>query len=95
MECQSLALTAGTGLVGQAVVRVGSAIRVPAGYLPWVPTKYCQNMACVITSVFLELPTNEEGVLPANILISKWLLPVLPKCSSCPYSKSWRQGPVA
>ncbi len=58
--------------MGKAVIRVGSAIRVPAGSLQWVPTNYCQNMACIITSVYF----CEEGVLPANILISKCLLPV-------------------
>lgn len=76
LECQSLALTAESGLVGKAVVRAGPAIRVPAGSLQWVPTTGCQGMARVITSVFLEPPVGEEGALPANILISKCLLPV-------------------
>lgn len=76
LECQSLALTAETGLVGRAVVRTGLSVRVPAGTLQWVPTNCCQGIARVITSVFLEPPVGVEAVLPANILISKCLLRV-------------------
>ncbi len=76
MECQSLDLTAETGLVERAVVRAGLSVRVPACMLQWVPTNCCQGMAHVITSVFLEPQVGEEAVLPANIHILKCLLPV-------------------
>lgn len=49
---------------------------MPAGSLQWVPINGCQGMAGVITSVFMEPPISEDGTLPANILISKCLLPV-------------------
>lgn len=69
LECQSLAFSAESGLLGKAVVRAGSAIRVPVSSSQWVPTIGCQDMSRVITSVFLEPPIGEEGALPANILI--------------------------
>lgn len=57
---------------GSCKSRICNTSSCGAGSLQWVPTNYCQNMACIITSVFF----CEEGVLPANILISKCLLPV-------------------
>lgn len=76
VECHSLSLMAETGFVGKAVVQSGPAIRVPASSLKWVPTNYCQGMLSAISCVFLEPPAEGESVLPANILISKCLLPV-------------------
>ncbi|KAL1253019.1 hypothetical protein QQF64_017712, partial [Cirrhinus molitorella] len=67
LECQSLALTAESGLLGKAVVRAGSAIRVPVGSLQWVPATGCQEQGVVHVPV-VNLGEKDQWLRPKTFL---------------------------
>ena len=75
-ECQSLERISRDGCIGQATAPPGPPLRIPAGCLQFVPANCSLNVG-PFTSAFLEPLPYGQGSLPANLLISSALLPIM------------------